>query len=52
MTCPPSLILEHTLTAKALGAKIIQFEPYWYFFDNGTPNNNLKLLLNNIKDII
>jgi hypothetical protein len=46
MTCPPSLILEHTLTAKALGAKIIQYEPYWYFFNYaGSPNDNLKLLL-------
>ena len=25
-------------------AKTIEFEPYWYFFDNGEPNENLKLL--------
>jgi len=53
MTCPPSLILEHTLTAKAIGAKIIQFEPYWYFFNyDGSPNDNLKLLLTNLKNSI
>jgi hypothetical protein len=51
MACPPSLILEHTLTAKALGAKIIQFEPYWYFFNYaGSPNDNLKLIINHLKD--
>jgi len=53
MTCPPSLILEHSLTAKALGAKIIQYEPYWYFFNfAGSPNDNLKLLLANMKNPI
>ena len=45
MDMPASLILEHALTAKGIGAKTIQFEPYWYFFNNGEPNNNLKLLL-------
>ena len=45
MDMPASLLLEHALTAKGIGAKIIQFEPYWYFFNNGEPNNNLKLLL-------
>ena len=45
MQMPASLILEHALTAKGIGAKTIQFEPYWYFFNNGEPNNNLKLLL-------
>ena len=53
MTCPPSLILEHSITAKALGAKIIQYEPYWYFFNYvGSPNDNLKLLLTNLKNPI
>ena len=45
MEMPASLLLEHALTAKGIGAKIIEFEPYWYFFDNGEPNNNLKLIL-------
>lgn len=53
MTCPPSLILEHSLTAKELGAKIIQYEPYWYFFNYvGSPNDNLKLLLTHLKTTI
>jgi uncharacterized coiled-coil protein SlyX len=46
MDMPASLMLEHTLSAEGLGAKIIQFEPYWYLFDNGTANQNLKLLFN------
>jgi hypothetical protein len=41
---PASLLLEHALSAKSLGAEIIEFEPYWYFFDNGEPNENLRLL--------
>ncbi len=46
MTMPPTLLLEHTLAAKGIGAEIIQFEPYWYFFDeNGQTNNNIELLL-------
>ncbi len=50
MTCPPSLLLEQSLTAKALCAKIIQYEPYWYFFNYaGSPNDNLKLILSNMK---
>ena len=46
-----SLLLEHSLSAKGLGANIIQFEPYWYFFDNGTANRNLELLLANMVKI-
>ena len=42
---PASLLLEHTLAAKGMGAEIIQFEPYWYFFEDGEANDNLKLLL-------
>ena len=42
---PASLLLEHALSAKSLGAEIIEFEPYWYFFDNGQANDNLKLLV-------
>jgi hypothetical protein len=48
MDMPASLLLEQALSAKGIGAKIIEFEPYWYFFDNGEPNNNLKLLMNNL----
>lgn len=45
MDMPPSLLLEHTLSAKGVNSKIIQFEPYWYFFNNGEPNDNLKLIM-------
>jgi hypothetical protein len=44
MDMPPSLLAEHALFAKHLAAQIIEFEPYWYFFNNGQPNDNLKLL--------
>ena len=44
MDMPASLLIEHALFAKSLGAEVIEFEPYWYFFDNGEPNENLKLL--------
>ena len=30
---PLSLLTAHALVAKSTGAEIIQFEPYWYFFD-------------------
>lgn len=45
MEMPVSLLLEHSLSAKGIGAKVIQFEPYWYLFDRGEPNDNLRLLL-------
>ncbi|MDG6223649.1 MAG: hypothetical protein QCH99_10365 [Candidatus Bathyarchaeota archaeon] len=42
---PPSLFVQHTLIAKYVGAELIQFEPYWYFFDNnGHPTEKLELL--------
>jgi hypothetical protein len=50
MDMPPSLLLEHSFIAKDLGAKIIQYEPYWYFFDNGEPNSNLQVILKNLVD--
>ena len=44
MDMPASLLAEHALFAKHLGAQIIEFEPYWYFFNNGQANDNLRLL--------
>jgi len=41
---PTSLLVQHALAAKNIGAEIIQFEPYWYFFDNGEAKENLKPL--------
>ncbi len=49
MDMPPSLLAEHALFAKTLGAEILEFEPYWYFFDNGQTNHNLTLLMNIIR---
>jgi hypothetical protein len=42
MDMPSVLIAEHALFAKTLGAQVIEFEPYWYFFDNGQVNDSLK----------
>jgi FtsZ-binding cell division protein ZapB len=42
---PPALLVQHALSAKNMGAEMLQFEPYWYFFDNGNANQNLKLLM-------
>jgi archaellum component FlaC len=44
LNMPISLLIQHALSAKNIGAEILQFEPYWYFFDNGQANENLKLL--------
>jgi hypothetical protein len=41
---PPLLLIQQALFAKEIGAEILQFEPYWYFFDNGQANENLKIL--------
>jgi cell division protein FtsL len=42
---PTSVLLEHTLAARKLGAEILEFEPYWYFFDNGEPRENFQNLM-------
>ena len=42
---PTSVLLEHTLAARKLGAEILEFEPYWYLFDNGEPRENFQMLL-------
>jgi hypothetical protein len=44
LNMPISLLIQHALSAKNIGAEILQFEPYWYFFDNGEARENLKLL--------
>ena len=43
---PISLLIQHALAAKNIGAEIIQFEPYWYFFnpETGELTENLELL--------
>ncbi len=42
---PTSVLLQQTLVAKKLGAETLEFEPYWYLFDNGTPRENLQILM-------
>jgi hypothetical protein len=34
---PSEMVVEYAKLARGMGAEIIQFEPYWYFFDNGEP---------------
>ena len=43
---PPALIALHTSLARSTGAEIIQFEPYWYFFnyETGDIKDTLKLV--------
>jgi len=45
---PVSMLLQHTLEARNMGAELIQFEPYWYFYENGQPNQNLKQLASSL----
>jgi uncharacterized protein YoxC len=44
LNMPISLLIQHALSAKNIGAEILQFEPYWYFFDNGEAKESLRLL--------
>jgi hypothetical protein len=43
---PVSWMITHSYEAKAAEAEVIQFEPYWYWFDKqtGMANDNLKTL--------
>lgn len=42
---PIDLMIKHTLLARNMGAEIIQFEPYWYFFDNGEGRESLERIV-------
>lgn len=42
---PISLLIQHAITAKNLGAEMLQIEPYWYFFDNGEPKSEFNTLM-------
>ncbi len=44
MDMPSSVLLQHTLEARNMGAELVEFEPYWYFYTGGQPNQNLKQL--------
>lgn len=41
-----SLMIEHALLCRKMGAEVIQFEPYWYFFGDtdGNARGSLKLM--------
>jgi hypothetical protein len=41
---PVDLIVEHAILARNMGAEVIQFEPYWYFFDNGDPLESMQAI--------
>ncbi len=41
---PIGLFINHALQARNMGAEVIQFEPYWYLFNNGEPREKLNLL--------
>jgi hypothetical protein len=42
---PVGLFWEHSLAAKWTGAEVLEFEPYWYLFDNGSLRDSAKVLL-------
>ena len=48
---PIDLLIKHTWVAESIGAEIIQFEPYWYFFnpENGEITENLEFLFKMLK---
>ena len=51
LNMPISLLIQHALAAKNIGAEIIQFEPYWYFFnsENGEITEKLEVLFTMLK---
>jgi hypothetical protein len=47
---PIELLIDHALLCRDMGAEVIQFEPYWYFFGDtdGNARARLKLMHNNL----
>jgi hypothetical protein len=43
---PASLMATHAKTCRDLGGELIQFEPYWYFFNytDGKARDSLKTM--------
>ena len=41
---PVDDIVEHAVQARNIGAEIVQFEPYWYFFVNGEPLETMRTI--------
>jgi hypothetical protein len=44
LNMPASLLMEHALSAKNMGAEVIEFEPDDYFFENGEATESLRIL--------
>jgi hypothetical protein len=44
LNMPASLLIEHALSAKNMGAEVIEFEPDDYFFENGEATESLRIL--------
>jgi hypothetical protein len=42
---PAQLFVQHALTARNLGAEMLQFEPYWHLFNNDGESNGILELL-------
>ena len=38
---PSETVIDYAKLARGMGAEIVQFEPYWYFFDNGEPMDSM-----------
>jgi hypothetical protein len=50
---PVDLMAKHTVLVRNMGAEIIQFEPYWYFFDNeGEPMNTMYTMWSTVQRLI
>ena len=41
---PIEKVVEYAKFAKNMGAELIQFEPYWYFFDEGEPLETMRAI--------
>ena len=40
----PHLMINHAILARNMGAEIVQFEPYWYFFADGEPLETIRTM--------
>ena len=45
---PVNLMINHTILARNMGAEVVQFEPYWYFFVDGEPLENMRTMWSKI----
>jgi hypothetical protein len=41
---PIDTMVEHALLSRNMGTEVIQFEPYWYFFDSGEPLETMHIM--------